>query len=316
MNSETMSNKFYSHGKLLLTGEYVVLDGAKALAVPTKFGQEMEVLPIDENKIEWLALDENGKPWFEGIFLLPNSSIFNLRELQPPENRNPTSHRLIEILRESNQLNPNVLKTNKGYKVITKTEFPQNWGLGTSSTLLNNIAQWFQIDAFGLSEKTFGGSGYDIACAQRELPIVYQLEKGKPKIREVDFLPKFSDELFFVHLNQKQDSRNAIRHYRHQQKSQLSKAIGDISNLTEAFVACTELSEFEEMMAKHEKIIASLLNIEPVKTRLFNDYPHAIKSLGGWGGDFVLVVGGKKEMDYFWEKGYHTMLGFDEMFGD
>ena len=30
---------FYSNGKLLITGEYVVLDGAKALALPTKFGQ-------------------------------------------------------------------------------------------------------------------------------------------------------------------------------------------------------------------------------------------------------------------------------------
>jgi mevalonate kinase len=28
---------FYSNGKLLLTGEYLVLDGAKSLALPTKF---------------------------------------------------------------------------------------------------------------------------------------------------------------------------------------------------------------------------------------------------------------------------------------
>jgi len=45
-----MSSKrtFYSHGKLLLTAEYVILDGAKALALPTKFGQEMEISPISE----------------------------------------------------------------------------------------------------------------------------------------------------------------------------------------------------------------------------------------------------------------------------
>ena len=34
---------FYSNGKLLITGEYVVLDGAKALALPTKFGQSLLV---------------------------------------------------------------------------------------------------------------------------------------------------------------------------------------------------------------------------------------------------------------------------------
>jgi hypothetical protein len=28
--------KFYSNGKLLITGEYLVLDGAKAFALPTK----------------------------------------------------------------------------------------------------------------------------------------------------------------------------------------------------------------------------------------------------------------------------------------
>ncbi|MDB4497362.1 GHMP kinase, partial [Flavobacteriaceae bacterium] len=32
-----MLNTFYSNGKLLLTGEYLVLEGATALAVPTKF---------------------------------------------------------------------------------------------------------------------------------------------------------------------------------------------------------------------------------------------------------------------------------------
>ena len=31
--------EFYSHGKLLLTAEYAVLEGVKALAIPTKRGQ-------------------------------------------------------------------------------------------------------------------------------------------------------------------------------------------------------------------------------------------------------------------------------------
>ena len=39
MNLET--SKYYSHGKLLITGEYTVLYGAAALALPAKFGQVM-----------------------------------------------------------------------------------------------------------------------------------------------------------------------------------------------------------------------------------------------------------------------------------
>lgn len=37
---------FKSNGKLLLTGEYLVLDGAVALALPTKMGQIMTVEPL------------------------------------------------------------------------------------------------------------------------------------------------------------------------------------------------------------------------------------------------------------------------------
>ena len=36
-------SRFYSHGKFLLTGEYLVLKGALALALPLKLGQSMTV---------------------------------------------------------------------------------------------------------------------------------------------------------------------------------------------------------------------------------------------------------------------------------
>ncbi|MEM0993828.1 MAG: GHMP kinase, partial [Bacteroidota bacterium] len=35
---------YYAHGKLLLTGEYAVLDGAVALAVPSKLGQRLDIV--------------------------------------------------------------------------------------------------------------------------------------------------------------------------------------------------------------------------------------------------------------------------------
>jgi mevalonate kinase len=301
-----MPSKFHSHGKLLLTAEYVVLEGAKALATPTKFGQEMEVVSIPEKQIQWTALDEKGNPWFEGIFSF--SPKIEARQ------NNPISKNLTGILSEANKLNPKILQGNTGFKITTRLEFPTNWGLGASSTLLKNIAQWFEIDAFALSEKTFGGSGYDIACAQRDSPIVYQLQKGeRPKIREVNFNPPFYNELFFVHLNQKQDSREAIQHYRHQERKELKKALEEISGITDLILSCDQLDDFEKLISEHERIIASLLNIKPIKTRFFKDYPKAIKSLGGWGGDFILAVGGEREREYFSKKGFSTILGFDEM---
>ena len=60
-----MKKTYYSNGKLLLTGEYLVLDGALSLAVPTQFGQSLTVETIDERKLIWKSLDEKGNIWFE-----------------------------------------------------------------------------------------------------------------------------------------------------------------------------------------------------------------------------------------------------------
>ena len=73
--------RFYSNGKLLLTGEYLVLDGAKSLAVPTKFGQDLVVEPIENNELIWASFDHLNQCWFEATFELPKlrlqSASFN-----------------------------------------------------------------------------------------------------------------------------------------------------------------------------------------------------------------------------------------------
>ena len=67
--------RFYSNGKLLLTAEYLVLDGAKALALPTKFGQDMVVEKINYINLIWKSFDENRNIWFEAEFDLTNLKI-------------------------------------------------------------------------------------------------------------------------------------------------------------------------------------------------------------------------------------------------
>ena len=61
-------SRYYSNGKLLLTGEYVVLDGATALAVPTKFGQDLIIKSIQEPELIWGSFTNTGECWFEAIF--------------------------------------------------------------------------------------------------------------------------------------------------------------------------------------------------------------------------------------------------------
>src|SRR5690606_31376087 len=120
--------KFHSKGKLLLTGEYVVLDGATALAIPTKYGQSLEVEISEKEGIHWESFDEKGTVWYEDFFDLKNFES---------KNRNEISETLSKIFNEAKKLNPTFFKDSKGFSIKTKLYFPRNWGLGTSSTLIN-----------------------------------------------------------------------------------------------------------------------------------------------------------------------------------
>ncbi|MEP6260983.1 MAG: GYDIA family GHMP kinase [Gillisia sp.] len=305
-----MRRQFYSHGKLLITGEYVVLDGALALAVPTKYGQSLEVETTNKKEIQWTALDQEGKEWFKTALIFDGKDLKLAKNTTSPAE---AEQRLLQILKEAHKLNPGILIQDSGFNITTKLDFPQSWGLGSSSTLINNIAQWFELDPYVLLQNTFGGSGYDIAAAQSATPVTYQLTKETRSVLLTNFDPNFKDQLFFVHLNRKQDSRASISHYREQSGENKSATIEKISALTKQFLSCESLEEFKLLMEIHETLISKLIKTPKIKTSLFPDFPGAIKSLGGWGGDFVLATGGEKEMDYFRKKGYDTVVPYSEM---
>lgn len=295
-----MEKVYYSNGKLLLTGEYVVLDGAKALAVPTSFGQSLKVISTDENLLHWKSHDETGTLWYEDTF---NLKTFNFRS-----NRQE-SKTLQKILLAVRKQNPNFLKT--GAEVKTHLTFPRKWGLGSSSTLINNIADWASVNPYQLLDEGFGGSGYDIAAAKHNKPITYIRNKTSPLIKEILLNWPFTDQLFFVYLNVKKQSKEAIVHYRNFGTDK--KVIEKISEITEALIHCLTLDEFEKLLTLHEKHISSILKTPTIKNLLFPDYSGIVKSLGGWGGDFVLATGNEENKAYFRKKGYHTIISFQEM---
>ncbi|MHA6278582.1 GYDIA family GHMP kinase [Salinimicrobium sp. CAU 1759] len=302
--------KFHSYGKLLISGEYVVLDGATALALPTKFGQTLKVKEIEKPLIKWRSLENDGTVWFEDEF--QTEDIFDLQFSKANEN-NEVSKMLFLALHAAGSMNSEILKEGTGFEVITEVDFPRTWGLGTSSTLIANLAKWLQVNPFKLLDSTFGGSGYDVALGMYGTPLTFAKQGLENSILKTSFDPPFKDHLFFVHLNQKQDSRKAIEHYRRQEKSSLKRAIEKTSAITHSMITCKDLREFELLVEIHENLISQLLGIQKVKTRLFSEYPGAIKSLGGWGGDFVLVSGNSQDMDYFRRKGFNTILTYDDM---
>lgn len=287
----------------MLTGEYVVLDGATALAIPAKYGQSLEVHISEKKGIHWQSFDENGIIWFE--------DFFDLKNFDSQNKDSEISKTVSKILREAQILNPDFFSNYEGIQIKNKLNFPRNWGLGTSSTLINNIAQWANVDAFELLRNSFGGSGYDIAAAKRDSPILYELKNGKPEFRKI-YLPwDFTNSLFFVHLNKKQNSKEGIATYRNVSVDE--KIIQRISDISNELLMCCSLSDFEKLMDAHEGIISEIIKFPTIKEQLFSDYPNTIKSLGAWGGDFVLVAGDVSDMEYFRKKGFETIVPFKEM---
>jgi mevalonate kinase len=302
-----MKQTFYSNGKLLITGEYLVLDGSKAFALPTKFGQSLEVEKGLNNEIQWVSYDADGTVWFEDT--IPFNAITN-----PPESKKESlQSTLITILHQAFLLNPKFINDSAGYKITTTLSFPRKWGLGTSSTLINNIAQWTEVNAFTLLNTSFGGSGYDIACAQNNTPILYQINNGQPSVEPVVFAPSFTKNIHFVYLNQKQNSKTAINNYQQTKTSEINQNILVIDKITNTLLKAQTIEQFGDAIEKHEAAMSHTLETMTIKERLFSDFEGQIKSLGAWGGDFVMVVSITNPTDYFNTKGYNVVLTYDEM---
>jgi len=301
-----LEQNFYSNGKLLLTAEYLVLDGAKALALPTKFGQDLEVKKLVSKQIIWESFDENKMLWFSCVF-----DVLSLN-IKTKNKQESISQTLQNILLEARKMNPEFLNEKNGYHVKSNLSFPRNWGLGTSSTLINNIAQWAKVDAFDLLKRSFGGSGYDIACAQNNTPITYQIKNNKPIVNPVNFDPIFKEQLYFVHLNKKQNSKDGIAHYKNIAKNKSAFA-DEITSLTNAVLDCKLLSDFEKITFEHEKIISTIIQQKPIQEILFSDYFGQTKSLGAWGGDFIVASGNEKTPNYFNNKGFDIVIPYQKM---
>ncbi|WP_306565505.1 GYDIA family GHMP kinase [Flavobacterium lindanitolerans] len=301
-----MKKTFYSNGKLLITGEYVVLDGARALALPTKFGQNLTIENGKNNQMDWKSFDKDGSIWFEDNITF--ESIINKESFSSDKIKTT----LIEILHEAYLLNPEFIEASEGYTITTELTFPKLWGLGTSSTLINNIAQWLDIDAFELLRKSFGGSGYDIACAQKDTPILYWLQDDRPRIEETVFNPDFTRNMYFVYLNRKQSSKAAIASYYNKQNN-IAEVSRKIDQITEALLKAEDLKTFAYLIEKHEMILSDVLEMQTIQETYFSDFKGVVKSLGAWGGDFVLALSKNDPTDYFKEKGFSTILTYDEM---
>jgi mevalonate kinase len=302
-----MSESFRSHGKLLLTGEYAVLDGAEALGLPTRLGQQLHIERTQASGLIWKSFDSDHNLWFETVFQASELSA-DREEMSGSDVRGT----LLRLLRETVRLRPDFLEKAQGSSAISKLEFPREWGLGSSSTLISNLALWAGADPYTLLWNAFAGSGYDIACAQAKGPVIYRVHDRTPEVETANFNPVFKDRLYFIHLKRKQNSREAISHYRRNVANRRG-FLDQVSEITRTVAACSDWEEFKALLYQHEVLLSDALQISRIQDQLFPDFDGLVKSLGAWGGDFVLATGNGDVPAYFADKGYRTVLRYDEI---
>jgi len=299
---------FYSaHGKLLLSGEYFVLDGALALALPTLYGQHLAITygHSTPGHLHWKSYTHNHTCWFEAVFAFPEGAI--LQASDPG-----TAQTLLQMLLFLQQHSPAFVSgIRQGAAAHTYLDFPREWGLGTSSTLISCLAQWAHTNAYELLGATLGGSGYDLACAQANTPILYQ----NRQFVQLPFRPDFHPNLYFVYLGQKQNSREGIARYRQKGKAPAS-LLNEISRISLSLSTCSTQADFNKALHQHETLVSDYLQLPKVQDAHFPDFPGVVKSLGAWGGDFVLASSSEtreKTYAYFQEKGYPTLFDYAQL---
>ena len=297
--------KFNSNGKLLITSEYLVMNGAMALAIPAKLDQELNVLSTNTDFIYWKSLDNDNQIWYEEKFFLENGSLIYLSK------KNKISDLIVRLFDYIHRFN-NPEKS-IGNEFTWRLNFNKNWGLGSSSTFINNLSKWAKVNPYKLLFSVFNGSGYDIACCDKSNPIIFQKKDDYISVSNTTFNPNFLNNLFLIFLNKKQNTQKSIQNFLKTDGSFIEE-INQINEIVHSIQNVKDLTTFESLIERHEKIIANILQMPTIQNEKFPEYNYGvIKSLGSWGGDFVLATGDEKSIDFFKKKGFNTVKKISDL---
>ena len=281
----------------MLFGEYLVLQGSKSLSFPVKYGQTLEVTPA--NVMSWESYSPDGL-WFSCRF----DNDFNIITT----NDTKVAEVLGRLFRFIRNQNPELNFCNY-YKATAN--FNLQWGLGSSSSLLSLLSQWSGADPYELLTTYFGGSGYDIACATANGPIIYTVQDRFTE--EVELSTDITDHLLFVYLGKKQSSKDEIERF--EKSAPTASDITEMNEIISKSIATDSLEEFEALVDRSEDLLSPILGRQKLKAHIFADYNYSLKSLGAWGGDFILATFRNEDeaRNYFRTKGFTTMFNYYEL---
>lgn len=295
---------YRANGKLLLTGEYLILHGAKAIALPLKMGQQLTVsAENNSDTLMWKAFF-NRQIWFSCEL---NPVDFSVLLASDPEK----AEILSKIFQTIRKLNPEFAPTD-GTLFETFLDADPEWGFGSSSTLISLLSQWTAVDPFALNGIIFKGSGFDIACAATDGPIFYT--KSKPVI-PVELNYPFEDQLFLVYSGKKMKTFTEVKTFL-DEVNVSEELISESSDLSDEIATCTDQNEFNRLISIHENMIGKLIGKTPIQRDYFVDFDGVIKSLGAWGGDFYLVssfLPFQEVKNYFENKGMNVVFKWKDL---
>ncbi|MCK9480521.1 MAG: GYDIA family GHMP kinase [Bacteroidia bacterium] len=310
--------KFWSPGKLMITGEYLVISGAKALAVPTVLGQQLHFTHDRRRKtriVNWVSMTPGELIWYSNQFIIDQN-------FEPSEQKGSERTEFIRsLLITINNSKPDFFAEQGTYNFKTFMDFDPGWGLGSSSSLIVNLAMLTDLQPFELVfQSTLNqGSGYDIATSLMGKPILYFIEEEMYHWAEPVELSwkKFANQCRLIYLNHKQDSNVEVSRFKSKWKENENRNfIEEISNISERITTVTDYEEFRQLLGRHELIMSEVLKKKCIKDELFPDFDGVIKSLGAWGGDFILACSNSTSEyteKYFLEKGYQTIMDYSKM---
>jgi len=287
----------------MLTGEYMVLRGAETLALPLRLGQKLLIVPYDGEAIYWESFEPAGK-WFETA--LHNQSLAVLAGTDESK-----SNRLREILQHIRKQNPGFL-ADGGYWVRTDLDFNPQFGMGSSSTLLAALCEAAGVNPYPVLRETFGGSGYDLACALASGPLVFSMQNGSPLVRPVTLSSQVTPHILFIYSGNKMVSSGEVRKFSAIPVEQT--LVQRFTEITREAVQCQNYADFAALMREHEDLLGMLLE-RPVLQQRFPDFEGTLKSMGAWGGDFFMAIckNTDEAISYFENKGFPTVFRYDEI---
>lgn len=292
--------KFYASGKLMLFGEYLVLRGSKCLAVPLVAGQSLIIRPYGGSDILWECFEGDSK-WLEILF----SETLEIVKTSDKEKTLIVQNLLKLILKEKPQLKIS------GNSFRYEINFHRKYGFGTSATFISLLSQWSGVDPYILLEKSFGGSGFDVATATATSPVIYQMHERT--IVPVRISETIQPQLLFIYLGKKQHSAREVLSFEKMNTS--ANQVSQMNAIVNNALSCEDIETMESLMEESEKLISKILNAVPVKKMYFEDYPFAIKSLGAWGGDFIMATFRDEDTarQYFNKKGCKPVFNYKQL---